>query len=407
MSDVQYWVAFDHIKGLGPRGYSKLRAGFASMEAAWHATRADLEHAGFGRELATSIIEQRDELSLDDVMSRLERHQVRAIPQGFDGYPAKLMDVEKPPNVLYLKGELLEQDLRGVTVVGTRKCTQYGKSVCAELVSELAKRGVTVISDLERGIDAIANRTALEGGGRTVVVTAYGLDRVKQCRDQQLARDIVDSGQGCLISEFPPGSRSHRSQLRLRNRLLSGLAAGVLVVEAPKKSGTMLTVRCALDQGREVFAVPGRADSAQSEGTNWLISQGAKVVTQVDDILDELPDAATSVEGVASRGLKLRDGSYSDRNHDSSSTVGGRGRSRDEAIVVETEEERQIIDAVLSAGHPLNVDEIAIETGICVDKLGASLSMMEIKGCLRKVGTGYEIVDSGQHLIAPLLKDGF
>ena len=407
MSDVQYWVAFDHIKGLGTRGHSKLRAGFASMEAAWHATAAELETAGIGRDMATSIVEQRDELILDDMMSRLERHHVRAIPQASDSYPAKLMDVEKPPNVLYLNGELLEQDLQGVTVVGTRKCTQYGKTVCAELTSELARRGITVISDLERGIDAIANQTALEAGGRTVVVTAYGLDRVGQSRHHQLARDIVDSGRGCLISEFPPGNRSHRSQLRLRNRLLSGLAAGVLVVEAPKKSGTMLTVRCALDQGREVFAVPGRADSLQSWGTNWLISQGAKVVTRVDDILDELPDAATSVDSVASRGSELRDGGYSVRSYDSSSAVSDRGRSRNEAIVVETEEERQIVNAVLSAGHPLNVDELAIETGICVDKLGASLSMMEIKGCIRKVGTGYEIADSGQHLIAPLLKDGF
>ena len=407
MSEIRYWVGFDHIKGLGHGGYSKLRAAFPSMEAAWLAPERELQSAGFGRDLSASVVKQRDALALDEVMENLARQQVVAIPRGSDGYPAKLNDVEKPPNVLYLKGELTDGDLSGVTVVGTRSCSNYGKSVCVELSRELAKRGVTVISDMVRGIDAIAHRSALDAGGRTVAVMASGLDQTKSSSIRSLAMEIFESRSGCLISEHPPGIRPHRSQLRLRNRLLSGLAAGVLVIEAPKKSGTMLTVRCALDQGREVLAVPGRADSTQSEGTNWLISQGAKVVTNVDDILEVLPDAVANYRSNASGESRLRDVSYSNRSHDSSSALNGRGRSRNGAIVVETAEERRIVDCVMSAGRPLNVNEIAIETGIPLDKLGASLSMMEIKGCLRKVGTGFELADSGQHLIAPLLQDGF
>ena len=407
MSDICYSVGFDQIKGLGHGGYLKLRAAFQSMEAAWRAPVPELQSAGFGRELAASIVKQRDAINLDDVMGNLARQEIVAVPQGFDGYPAKLMDVEKPPNVLYIKGQLFDRDLAGVTVVGTRSCTKYGAAVCAELSRELAKRGVTVISDMVRGIDTIAHRSALDAGGRTVAVMASGLDQTRPTGNRGLATEIVESGQGCLVSEHPPGMRSNRSQLRLRNRLLSGLAAGVLVVEAPKKSGTMLTVRCALDQGREVLAVPGRANSAQSEGTNWLISQGARIVTKVDDILDVLPNAAASVASDTSGGSRLNDAGYSHRSYDSSGASNGRGRSRKDAILVETEEERQIVDAAMSAGRPLNVNEIAIETGIPLDKLGASLSMMEIKGCIRKVGTGFELADSGQHLIAPLMKDGF
>lgn len=411
MSDLRYWIGFDHLKGLGPCGFSKLQNGFDSMEEAWEASAAELQEAGFGRDLSMSIVEQRKRMSLDGLMDGLAEHEVHPLPISSPGYPQQLKEVESPPNILYVKGELLERDLRGITVIGTRDCTKYGVTVCAELSSGLASRGVTVISDMVRGIDNLAQRSALRAGGRTVAVMASGLDYVASAKSgrssngAKLPLDIVESGSGCLVSEHPMGTRSNRARQRMRNRLLSGLAAGVLVVEAPKQSGTMFTVRCALDQGREVFAVPGRADSTKSEGTNWLISQGAKLVTEVDDIINELKDTGDGdyEVGAGTGGMEMRESGVSDRARFGYGD--SRTRSQKAAIVVETAEERQIVDALLAANGGMNVDEIVRVTGLSVDNVGASLSMMEIKGYLRQVGTSYELATSGQHMIAPLMMD--
>ena len=411
MSELRYWIGFDHLKGLGPCGFAKLRNRFDSMEEAWEASAAELQEAGFGSDLANSIVEQRKRMSLDRLMDALAEHEVFPLHIISPGYPQNLKDMENPPNILYVKGELRERDLQGITVIGTRNCTKYGAAVCAELSSGLARRGVTVISDMVRGIDSIAQRTALRAGGRTVAVMASGLDLGASARSRrpqngaELPLDIVESGSGCLVSEHPMGTRSNRARQRMRNRLLSGLGAGVLVVEAPKKSGTMFTVRCALDQGREVFAVPGRADSAKSEGTNWLISQGAKLVTEVDDIINELKDVGDGDydEGSGSGGMELRDAGANDRARFGYGD--SRPRSQNAAIVVETADERQIVDALLAAGGGMNVDEIVRVTGLSVDNVGASLSMMEIKGYLKQVGTSYELATSGQHMIAPLMMD--
>ena len=275
--------------------------------------------------------------------------------------------------------------------------------MCREFAGELARRGVTVVSDMVWGIDRIAHLSALDAGGRTVAVRASGLDRVSP-GSRGLAERILSDDAGCLVSEHPIGARSFRGQLRLRNRLLSGLSRGVLVIEAPKKSGTMLTVRCALDQGREVFAIPGRANSPQSEGTNWLISQGAKVVTEVEDILDELSVEVADTLGnggladvVSERkeGMMLEDRGPEGRRA---------GRVRHETVVVVADEsERRIVDALNGDGGVMSVDEIARETDLSVDKTGASLSIMEIRGCVLKSGTGYMLPPSVQHAMAPML----
>lgn len=410
-TDTRYWVGFDHIKGLGYRGRAKLRSGFETMRDAWDASSGDLEAAGLARMSAASVVEQRRRIDLDGLMESLHQFGVQAIPFASEAYPSRLRDIENPPSVLYVRGRLIESDFSGITVVGTRKCTAYGEAMCREFAGELARRGVTVVSDMVSGIDRHAHLSALDAGGRTVAVVANGLDRISSFGARGIPERILSEDAGCLVSEFPIGVRSFRGQLRLRNRLLSGLSRGVLVVEAPKKSGTMLTVRCALDQEREVFAIPGRANSPQSEGTNWLISQGAKVVTEVDDIIEELE--VGYADGLGSgrladfgserdEGLTLEDRGREDRPSIADGYSADRGR-RKNVVVVESESERRIVEALDADRGVMSVDEIARETDLPVDKTGASLSIMEIRGCVLKSGTGYMLPPSVQHAMAPML----
>lgn len=409
--DTRFCVGLDHIKGLGFGSHAKLRAGFPTMADAWNASAGDLEAAGLSKKQADSVVKQRSGIDLDGLMAGLERAGIQAFPFGSGAYPSQLRDIENPPGVLYVRGKLLARDLHGVTVVGTRDCTPYGKAMSREFAGALASRGVTVVSDMVRGIDYIANASAIDAGGRTVAVSANGLDRFARYGRGRLVDRIMREDAGCLVSEHPIGGRSYRGQMRLRNRLLSGLSKGLLVVEAPKQSGTMLTVRCALDQGREVFALPGRANSPQSEGTNWLISQGAKVVTEVDDIINELDVDGSDDLGnnrladswsEGSMGSMLEDRGPDDRLDANGSVAAGRG-VRKTVVVIESESERRIVDALDAGGGVMSVDEIARETNLPVDKTGASLSIMEIRGCVLKSGTGYRLPPSVQHTMAPML----
>ena len=410
-ADTRYWVGFDHVRGLGYRGRAKLRAGFETMRDAWDVSGDALVAAGLSKAMAASVIEQRPGIDLDGLMEGLDRFGVQAFPFASEAYPSRLRDIENPPNVLYVRGRFSESDFSGITVIGTRTCTAYGKAVCQEFAGELARRGVTVVSDMVWGIDRHAQVAALDAGGRTVAVVGNGIDRSPSLGAHGLAERILSEDAGCLVSEFPIGGRSFRGQLRLRNRLLSGLSRGVLVVEAPKNSGTMLTVRCALDQEREVFAIPGRANSPQSEGTNWLISQGAKVVTEVDDIIEELADRVSDnrggeclAESGSDRnvGMMLEDRGRGDRLSVADGYSAERSR-RSKVVVVESESERRIVEALDADGGLMSVDEIARETDLPVDKTGASLSIMEIRGCVLKSGIGYMLPPSVQHTMAPML----
>ena len=405
-NDLRYWLGFDHIVGFGPVTRSKLTSAFESMAQAWTASLPELLDAGLSKKVAASVIGQRERIDLNGLMRDLQRAEVTALHLGSPGYPTRLRDIDDPPAVLYVKGELTDGDLDGITVIGTKDCTRYGLETGRLLAEGLSRRGVTVISDLVRGIDLEANRSALQAGGRTVAVLASGVDRVPAPRARAVADDIVSAGAGCLVSEYPLGAKTYRGQLRRRNRLLSGLGRGVLVIEAPKKSGTMLTVQCALEQGRPVFAVPGKANSPQSEGTNWLLHKGAKFVTGVGDILEDL-------EGIDYAETGRDNGATAIRLEESSRGEVGPRRTRrrvserrePEPIVVENEEERRIVVALNGASGPLTADDLSIETQISVDKLGATLGMMEIRGCVRSVGAGYLLPSTGQRVIAPLLLD--
>jgi DNA processing protein len=287
---IRDWVELNMTPGIGPRAAAKLLERFGSAEAVYNATRAELEQLRLAPEAIDSII-ARDLRSTAEAEIAAVRKLGGDILLLDDGvYPASLREIYDPPIVLYVKGawaECLDQPCIGV--VGSRKCSTYGQNAAMMLARDLAQRGMTVVSGFARGIDAAAHRGALEAGGRTVAVLGTGIDEVYPRDHKKLAEDVLAGG-GALISQFPLGTPPVSENFPYRNRIISGLSLGIVVVEAAENSGSLITARLAIEQNREVFAVPGNITSRNSFGTNYLIKgAGAKLVQQWQDIATELP----------------------------------------------------------------------------------------------------------------------
>jgi DNA processing protein len=276
------------VQGIGPVRMRRLLDYFGDAETTWHATLGDLRDAGLESKLIEALVEMRRTINLEREMERLHAAGARALTWASEEYPERLREIDDSPPVLYTLGDFAPTDTWAVAVVGTRRATHYGREVTARLASELAQAGVTVVSGLARGIDTEAHKAALEGGGRTVAVLGSGLDILYPPENRGVARRIVDEGRGAVVSEFPLGTQPDAVNFPSRNRIISGLSLGVLVVEAGERSGALITVTFALEQGRDVFAVPGPITSRMSDGPNNLLKNGAKCVTSVRDILEEL-----------------------------------------------------------------------------------------------------------------------
>jgi DNA processing protein len=287
-------------------------------------------------------------------MERLEQIGANALTWVNDDYPERLREVDDAPPVLYTLGEFLTSDSWAIAVVGTRRATHYGREVTARLASELAEAGITIISGLARGVDTEAHKVALEGGGRTVAVLGSGVDVLYPPENRGLVRRIVDEGRGAVVSEFPLGTKPDAINFPGRNRIISGLSLGVLVVEAGERSGALITVTFALNQGRDVFAVPGPITSRMSDGPNNLLKQGAKCVTSARDILEELHmDMVTEhVEAV--------------RSLPSDPT------------------ERMLLEYLQESTQ--HIDELTNRSGLPASTVSAILTMMELKGMVRHLG---------------------
>lgn len=284
---LRYWVGFNLVKGIGPIRLKALVDHFGGVQAAWESSDGALRAANLLDERTlTSVITTRRNCDLDAELRMLERLGIQVIALDSADYPPLLRQIPDPPPVLYLKGALLPTDSAALAVVGTRKATPYGRQIAETLVSELAAAGVTIISGLAYGIDSVAHQAALAAGGRTLAILPNGLDTIYPLENRALAERIQDNG--ALITEHPLRETAEKSHFAPRNRIISGLALGVLVVEAGEKSGALITADLALNQGRSVFAVPGNVISAVSHGTNELIQSGAKMVLSAADILDEL-----------------------------------------------------------------------------------------------------------------------
>jgi DNA processing protein len=287
---IRDWVELNMTPGIGPRAAAKLLERFGSAEAVYSATRAELEQLRLVPEAVDSIIARDLQTRADAEIAAVRKlgGDILLLDDGV--YPSSLREIYDPPIVIYVKGawsECLDQPCVGV--VGSRKCSTYGQNAALMLSRDLAQRGVTIISGFARGIDAAAHKGALESGGRTVAVLGTGIDEVYPRDHKRLANEILERG-GALVSQFPLGTPPVSENFPYRNRIISGLSLGVVVVEASEMSGSLITARLALEQNREVWAVPGNITSRTSFGTNYLIKgAGAKLVQQWQDVATELP----------------------------------------------------------------------------------------------------------------------
>ncbi len=352
MSDTKYWIGFTLIPGIGRAKFSMMEEYFGDMERAWHASAKELQTAGLDNRSTDAIIAKRTRISLDDEMEKLERYKVKALTWKDEEYPSRLKEIYDLPPVLYIRGSLSPEDDWSIAVVGTRRPTYYGREVTEQIAGDLARNKITIVSGLARGIDATAHRAALDAGGRTIAIFGCGLDVVYPSDHVKLARQIIE--RGALVSEFPLGTRPKAENFPRRNRIMSGLSLGVLVVEARDKSGALITVGWALEQNREVFAVPGSILSPTSRGPNRLIQEGAKLVSDSYDILEELNLT------VVAQQLEMTE----------------------QIPATDTE---SLIMKYLSS-EPTHIDEVGRQCGLPIATVSSTLAMMELKGIVRQVG---------------------
>ena len=350
-----YWAAFNRVLGIGPVNFRLLLDHFRDdLAAAWRADGRELARAGLHQKTIDAFLLQRAKIEPEREIERLERAQVSLLTWRDAAYPALLREIDASPPVLYLKGALTEGDQFALAVVGTRNSDSYGQQVTERLVTELARGQVTVVSGLALGIDALAHAAALDAGGRTLAIMACGLDIVYPARNTRLARRIVESGQGALLSEYPLGVKPESGSFPARNRIISGISQGVLIVEAGEKSGALITAEFATKQGREVFAVPGNIFASRCCGTNRLIRDGAHVVLEVNDILEALNLFMLPQQMEVQQALP------------------------------ENAEERALL--ALLGHEPIHIDELILSSDLPAPTVTATLTMLELKGLVKAVG---------------------
>jgi len=285
--EKKYWLAISAFEeGIGPARFKLLLGNFGTAKAIWEAPPEELAKTGLGEKIAAKFAQFRQSFKPDNFLSELQKKEIGTITLLEPEYPALLKEIVDAPPVLYFKGKLADFSLPAIAVVGTRKSTAYGRQVCEMLTSDLALAGLTIISGMARGIDAVAHQTALAVSGKTVAVLGEGVDVVYPPENRELYEEIIKSG--VVVSEMPPGRRPSRGTFPARNRLISGLSLGVLVVEGAEDSGALITAACALEQKREVFAVPGPITSPLSAGPTKLLKNGARLVYRAEDILQTL-----------------------------------------------------------------------------------------------------------------------
>lgn len=352
VDELKYWVGFSGIPGIGRARIYQLKEYFGSLQDAWKAPEGKLKQAGLDSRSIEALVTIRPRISLDAEMEKLERYKVKVFVYEDHLYPSRLKEIYDYPPVLYVRGNLPTEDEPCLAVVGTRRPTIYGRQVTEEIVADLARSKITIISGLARGIDSVAHRAALNAGGKTIAVFGSGLDIVYPGENAKLAQAIME--QGALVSEYPLGVKPRAENFPLRNRIMSGLSLGVLVIEAGERSGALITAHQAVEQNREVFAIPGSIFSPASQGTNRLIQEGAKLVRNYADILQELNLA------IVVQQAEIKEFSPAD------------------------EVESAILNQLSS--EPSHIDEICRRSGLAMPEVSSTLAMLELKGIARQVG---------------------
>ncbi len=366
-----YWLALSLVKGLGNRHILRLVEAFGSAKAAWEAPPRLLDEIEASPALKEALMNARRTLNLERELARVEAAHARLITFDDPSYPANLRMIEAPPAVLYVRGELQAEDDLAITIVGTRSASSYGREATFRLARELALRGVTIISGLARGIDSAAHHGALAASGRTIAVFGCGIDRIYPPTSASLAEEILAKRAGAWLSEFPIGTPPSGSNFPRRNRTLAGLSRAVLVTEAPEGSGALLTADAALEQGRDVFALPSNILSPNGAGTNHLIQDGARLVTSVEDILEELN--LTTV--LPRRRVSSERPKPSPPPSAASEPPLHSGLSAAEA---------KLMQHLTSA--PCHVDDLIRQTQLRADEVISAMTLLELKGLVSMIG---------------------
>ena len=283
---MKYWNAINHIPEIGPLRFKRLIEHFNTMEEVWKADPEKLLSLGLGEKVVLKFVSFRKKIDPDRKMQELEKREINLINIKDKGYPPLLKEIYAPPPLLYYKGRLPKKNEILIAVVGSRKFSFYGERSTKKIVSGLTRRGISIVSGLALGIDTIAHRACLNNKGGNFAILGCGLDQTYPASNARLAQQIIQ--EGGVISEYPPGMPSRKQNFHARNRIISGLSQGVVVIEAHSRSGTFITANHALEQGRDVFVVPGEIFNASSRGSNRLIQSGAKLITGVCDILEEI-----------------------------------------------------------------------------------------------------------------------
>jgi DNA processing protein len=350
----KFWLGLHLIHKLGISKISQLLAHFDTVEELWYAKENQLSQLNISKSTVEPFIVGRDAIDLQQEIDKVHKHQATLITLDDDHYPTLLRSISDPPPVLYVLGKLTPDDTKCLAIVGTRKPSKYGWDATHQLAHHVSQQNVTIVSGLAQGIDSAAHRGALSSGGRTIAVMATGIDKIYPNENVDLAQEIIQNG--ALITEMPIGTAPLGKNFPRRNRIISGLSLGVLVAEAPEKSGALITVTAANEQGRDVFAIPHNIFSKTGRGTNRLIQDGAKLVLRVRDILDEL-----------------------DLTHINTQT-----RIKTEQIQPESDIEITILNQL--GADPIHVDEIVRLTQLPTQQVTGTLAILELKGLAEVAG---------------------
>jgi len=355
MTDKEYLVALSTFTPLGPVRLKLLLSYFKKAGKVWNVRHSDLLNVGIGTKTAENFIRHRDSFDIGAYFKKLEKLSIKTLTLNDPDYPVNLKEITDAPYVLYVRGKLVKSDARAVAIVGTRTMTGYGREVTQKFSSDLANYGITIVSGLALGVDAEAQRSALRAGGRTIAVLASGLDIISPLTNQALALEFIKN-HGALVSEYPLGHVPFKSDFAIRNRLISGLSKAVIVIEGRIKSGTFYTVNAAAAQGRTVFAVPGQITSSTAEAPNYLIQNGAKLITKTADIMEEL-----HMQMIVDREVV-------------------------ENIMPGNTDEEKILK--LLDNEALHLDELVRISDMPASVISARLTFMEMKGMVRGMGGG-------------------
>lgn len=358
--DLKYWIWLSSVPMIGARRGKQLLEHFGSPRNVWEATELELiKLSSINKNIVDLIKDQKIRDEADRHLENILRHDIHVVTIDDEQYPYYLKNIYDPPIALFVKGNISGHD-RSVAIVGSRRASSYGLNMAETISCQLAQCGVTVISGMARGIDTYAHNGAIKGKGSTIAVLGCGLDIAYPVENKELMKKIIECG--AVVSEYLPGMQPLPQNFPARNRIISGLSLGVVVVEANEKSGSLITANFALEQGREVFALPGNISSSLSRGSNKLIKEGAKIVTDIQDILEELN--VCRITNNMSNDFQVRD------------------IAMQKVFKGLEDDERKVAECIMQ--EPLHIDILAQKTGFSMQVLNSLLVMMELKGVVKQ-----------------------